>query len=607
MKLARDARQVSGREVFIAGSIGPLGEHEETWPEDRGAAVRGAGPAAGRARRRPVLRRDVLRPRGARDRDRGRALGLGPADRGDDDLRRRRRDDWGCLGGPGRRAPGRPRCCRDRDEPRRGPRRGADGAPGDGRLACRWPRCRTSVSRACRAAGSCIPTPRRSTSPSSRPRPRSLGARLIGGCCGTTPTEIGAIRRAIAEDRAPRAPLAVARARAGGRGRARGARDPASADLREGRLVTSVQIDPPLGANYEGLLEVAAAVHGVWGVRGHQRQRDRARRHAPADRRRGDRAQGRDRDDPAPHPARLDDDGPRVGPARRSRRGRPESARGHRRSAGDRRLPGSGGVDEVDSIGLTHLVSRLNRGENFNGKAIDAPTSFFTGVAVNPIADDPDEELDRFRRKLEAGAALRHDSDRLRRRAGRGVPRAAGRLVARAGDPRRVPADESPAGAPAPHRSPGSSCRTRCKRRSATQGHASARSASRTRGMLAALRDVAAGVYVVAPSRQPPSVLDLYLGRALAGRDRPRRTREHLLHLLVGSRTRRRHRHGRRTASAERAPLCRSPARRVPVPDPAADARHRPRDRPVAVRVLGQDRRVRPTRPGSESSGPFSG
>src|SRR3954447_25748718 len=36
VKLARDARQVSGREVFIAGSIGPLGEHEERWPEDHG-------------------------------------------------------------------------------------------------------------------------------------------------------------------------------------------------------------------------------------------------------------------------------------------------------------------------------------------------------------------------------------------------------------------------------------------------------------------------------------------------------------------------------------------------------------------------------------------
>src|SRR5436190_23154257 len=36
VKLARDARQVSGREIFIAGSIGPLGEHDETWPEERG-------------------------------------------------------------------------------------------------------------------------------------------------------------------------------------------------------------------------------------------------------------------------------------------------------------------------------------------------------------------------------------------------------------------------------------------------------------------------------------------------------------------------------------------------------------------------------------------
>src|SRR4051795_11148843 len=36
VKLARDARQVSGREVYIAGAIGPLGEHEEAWPEDHG-------------------------------------------------------------------------------------------------------------------------------------------------------------------------------------------------------------------------------------------------------------------------------------------------------------------------------------------------------------------------------------------------------------------------------------------------------------------------------------------------------------------------------------------------------------------------------------------
>jgi methionine synthase / methylenetetrahydrofolate reductase(NADPH) len=66
--------------------------------------------------------------------------------------------------------------------------------------------------------------------------------------------------------------------------------------------------------------------------------------------------------------------------------------------------PGSRGVYEVDSIGLSHIVSSLNGGEDYNGKAIDAPTSFFLGVAVNPSADDIDTELERFRRKVEEGA-----------------------------------------------------------------------------------------------------------------------------------------------------------------------------------------------------------
>src|SRR5919204_1438195 len=66
--------------------------------------------------------------------------------------------------------------------------------------------------------------------------------------------------------------------------------------------------------------------------------------------------------------------------------------------------PGSKGVYEVDAIGLTELIARLNRGEDFNGRPIDAPTSFFPGVAVNPSADDLELELDRFAQKLEAGA-----------------------------------------------------------------------------------------------------------------------------------------------------------------------------------------------------------
>jgi homocysteine S-methyltransferase len=66
--------------------------------------------------------------------------------------------------------------------------------------------------------------------------------------------------------------------------------------------------------------------------------------------------------------------------------------------------PGSRGVYEIDSIGLAQLMARLNRGEDYNGRAIDAATSFYIGVAVNPAADDLETELDRFHRKVEAGA-----------------------------------------------------------------------------------------------------------------------------------------------------------------------------------------------------------
>jgi homocysteine S-methyltransferase len=66
--------------------------------------------------------------------------------------------------------------------------------------------------------------------------------------------------------------------------------------------------------------------------------------------------------------------------------------------------PGARGVYQVDAIGLTEIVTALNRGEDYHGRAIDAPTSFFCGVAVNPSADDLDTELRRFEAKLEAGA-----------------------------------------------------------------------------------------------------------------------------------------------------------------------------------------------------------
>jgi homocysteine S-methyltransferase len=66
--------------------------------------------------------------------------------------------------------------------------------------------------------------------------------------------------------------------------------------------------------------------------------------------------------------------------------------------------PDATAVFDIDSIGLTNLVSRLNRGLDPGGNAIGEPTRFVIGVGVNPAAIDPEHELRRFEWKVEAGA-----------------------------------------------------------------------------------------------------------------------------------------------------------------------------------------------------------
>ena len=66
--------------------------------------------------------------------------------------------------------------------------------------------------------------------------------------------------------------------------------------------------------------------------------------------------------------------------------------------------PDATAVFDVDSIGLTNVVARLNHGCDVGGQAIGAPTAFHIGVSVNPAASNLDEELRRFEFKVEAGA-----------------------------------------------------------------------------------------------------------------------------------------------------------------------------------------------------------
>ena len=66
--------------------------------------------------------------------------------------------------------------------------------------------------------------------------------------------------------------------------------------------------------------------------------------------------------------------------------------------------PDATAVYDVDAIGLTHIVSRMNRGLDLGGSEFGAPTEFMAGVALNPTAHNLELELKRFRYKVEAGA-----------------------------------------------------------------------------------------------------------------------------------------------------------------------------------------------------------
>jgi homocysteine S-methyltransferase len=66
--------------------------------------------------------------------------------------------------------------------------------------------------------------------------------------------------------------------------------------------------------------------------------------------------------------------------------------------------PDATAVFDVDAIGLTNLVKRLNHGLDLAGNPIGEPTGFSVGVGVNPGAINLDEELRRLDWKIEAGA-----------------------------------------------------------------------------------------------------------------------------------------------------------------------------------------------------------
>jgi homocysteine S-methyltransferase len=78
------------------------------------------------------------------------------------------------------------------------------------------------------------------------------------------------------------------------------------------------------------------------------------------------------------------------------------SVTGNARMVGD--YPDATAVFDVDSIGLTNVITRLNHGLDIGGQGIGTPTAFHVGVMVNPGAENLDSEVRRFEYKVEAGA-----------------------------------------------------------------------------------------------------------------------------------------------------------------------------------------------------------
>ncbi len=255
----------------------------------------------------------------------------------------------------------------------------------------------------------------------------SAGAGIIGGCCGTTPEHVAAMRHALdghpavpatAEASSPSPATRVAATVVGAiprgpqpdREPSEPSREPGSrlaAALAAGRYVVSVEIDPPRSIRIERTIDAARALRdaGADAVNISDSAMARVRMGAMAvafgvqhslDLECMVHVTTRDRNLMALESEllgahalgirnilALTGDPPRVGD-----------------------YPTGSGVWDVDSIGLIEILSRLNRGEDQAGSPIGQPASFTIACALDPTASDQAAEWDRLTRKLDAGAQL---------------------------------------------------------------------------------------------------------------------------------------------------------------------------------------------------------
>ncbi|MGI8860088.1 MAG: methylenetetrahydrofolate reductase, partial [Rubrobacteraceae bacterium] len=232
------------------------------------------------------------------------------------------------------------------------------------------------------------------------------GARLIGGCCGTTPAHVralsetlrdfrpdGAIRRSVSVRQKPEQPEETSGPVSGFAER-----------LRTGFAVT-VEVDLPRGNDITQVVKAAKRLkeRGAHAVDISDGARARLRMHPMAAAKIIQDEAGievvahlscRDR-----NIIGLQAD--LLGAAALGIRNI-LAVTGDPAQIGD--YPEATSVFDTDSIGLVHALSRMNAGEDLAGNPIGAPPGFLIGASFNPTAEDLDSEIDKLRRKVEAGA-----------------------------------------------------------------------------------------------------------------------------------------------------------------------------------------------------------
>ncbi len=241
----------------------------------------------------------------------------------------------------------------------------------------------------------------------------SAGVRLVGGCCGTTPEHIRQMAQAV-KAMAPglvhrdpgatsSAPTPIASQPHAQPPAPRAEKSAFARKLVDGRFVTIVEVPPPRGYDPTQAVEAARGLHarGVDVVTIPDGPRSGARLSALS---LAVLVAGQGIEPLLQYSCRdrnlLGIQSDLLGAHALGLRNI-LGITGDVRTLGD--IPDATAVFDIDSIGLTNVITRLNHGLDIGGQSIGPPTRFHAGVMANP-SRDLDQELKRLHYKVDAGA-----------------------------------------------------------------------------------------------------------------------------------------------------------------------------------------------------------